>query len=249
MKVRNRHLVRAAGVLGTAAARGLYRTLRFKLHVLGSEVRPLLNTTDRLIYCIWHENLLLPTLTFGCPEIAVLISRHTDGKLLGSLISALGMGMVEGSTNGGASRRGGIEAVRKLTQPNFPYRHLAITPDGPRGPRRVVQPGMVYVASRAGMRIVPVGAGYCNPWRAGSWDRFALPKPFTRACCVVADPIAVPPDAKAGELEAYRLRVQAEMDRLAGVAEGWAATGRLAAAAAHGGSPGKRRRMTRARFV
>src|SRR5205807_4997169 len=128
---------------------------------------------------------------------------------LGSLITSLGMGMVEGSAT-----RGGIEAVRKLTREHHPWRHLAVTPDGPRGPRRVVQPGIVYVASRTGMRIVPAGVGYRRPWRAGSWDRFALPKPFSRARCLTAEPIAVPGSLRSTELEPYRLRVQAEMDRL-----------------------------------
>ena len=77
------------------------------------------------------------------------------------------------------------------------------------------------------MKIVPVGVGYRRPWRASSWDRFAIPKPFTRACCVVNTPISVPADAKTNELEEYRQRVQAEMDRLAAIAEGWAEHGRL----------------------
>lgn len=224
MKIRNKHLINAAGRFGTAGLRMLFRSLRFKLHELGSaDIKPRQDDNlDRFIYCIWHENLLAPTLSWGCPELAVLISKHADGQILGSLITSFGMGMVQGSTT-----RGGIEAVRKLTRDQSARKHLAITPDGPRGPRRVVQPGVVYIASRAGMKIVCVGVGYRRPWRAGSWDRFAIPKPFTRTCCVIDQAIAVPPDAKTAELEVYRLRVQTEMERLAVVAEGWAETGRL----------------------
>lgn len=224
MKIRNRYLLGAAGWLGTAAMRSLFRTLRFTLHELGNNIKPDQgDNPDRFIYCIWHENLLLPTLTWGQSNIAVLISKHADGQLLGSLITSFGMGMVAGSTN-----RGGIEAVRKLTRDPNARKHLAITPDGPRGPRRVVQPGVVYIASRAGMKIVPVGVGYRNPWRTASWDRFAVPKPFTRACCVIDRAITVPPEAKTADLETYRLEVQTEMDRLAVVAETWASTGQLA---------------------
>ena len=223
MKIRNRFLLGAAGKLGTGGLRMLFRSIRFTLHELGSDIKPNQpDNPDRFIYCIWHENLLLPTITWGGKDIAVLISKHADGQLLGSLITAFGMGMVQGSTN-----RGGIEAVRKLTKDPNARKHLAITPDGPRGPRRVVQPGIVYVASRAGMKIVPVGVGYRSAWRAGSWDRFAVPKPFSRACCVVDRAIEVPSSAKAADLEDYRLQVQSEMDRLAGIAEGWATTGRL----------------------
>lgn len=223
MKFRNRHLLAAAGWAGTRAARLLFRSLRFEYHPLGPPCNPAaLPPGARRIYCIWHENLLLPTLYFGRPDIAVLVSKHADGQLLGSLVRSLGMGMVQGSTN-----RGGVEAVRQLIGDNVPWRHLAVTPDGPRGPRRVVQPGIVYVASRTGMEIVPVGVGYRRPWRTKSWDRFAVPRPFSVARCVSADPVAVPTGLKAAELEPYRLRVQAEMDRLNALAESWADTGRL----------------------
>jgi lysophospholipid acyltransferase (LPLAT)-like uncharacterized protein len=223
MKIRNRQLIAAAGWLGTRAARLLFRTLRFDYHPLGPSFVPAhLPPGERIIYCIWHENLLLPTVYFGSPEIAVLISRHADGQILGGLITALGMGMVQGSTN-----RGGVEAVRRLIGEQHRWRHLAVTPDGPRGPRRVVQPGIVYVASRTGMKIAPIGVGYCRPWRAKSWDRFAVPRPFSRARGVTADLIAVPNGLRAVDLEPFRLRVQAEMDRVNALAEAWAETGRL----------------------
>jgi lysophospholipid acyltransferase (LPLAT)-like uncharacterized protein len=150
----------------------------------------------------------------------VLISNHADGKILGSLIHSMGMGMVCGSTN-----RGGVEAVRKLTRPDVPWRHLAVTPDGPRGPRRVVQPGVIYVASRTGMKIVPVGVAYTRPWRAKSWDAFAIPKPMTKAVCVTPEPIVVPDKLKSDGLEEYRLKLQAEMDRVNSLAEEWIETG------------------------
>lgn len=225
MKIRNRHLVRAAGRLGTLVARGLFHTLQFEYRPLGVNLAPrnlLPANRDRHVYCVWHDTLLLPAIYFGDPSISVLISRHADGQLLGSLIEAMGMGMVLGSTN-----RGGVEAVRKLIGDPAARRHLAVTPDGPRGPRRVVQPGVVYVASRTGMTIVCAGVGYRRPWRAGSWDRFAVPKPGSRARCLTSTPIAVPARLKADGLEEYRLLVQAEMDRLTAAAERWAETNRL----------------------
>lgn len=223
MKLRNRRLLAAAGWAATRTAKALFHTLRFRYQPRGPSLAPAdLPAGERIIYCIWHENLLLPTLYFGRPDIAVLISQHRDGQLLGSLIQSLGMGMVTGSTT-----RGGVEAVRKLVDENAPFRHLAVTPDGPRGPRRVVQQGLVYVASRTGMKVACVGVGYRRPWRLGSWDTFAIPRPFTRARCVTADPIAVPAGLKAAQLEPYRLRIQDEMDHLNALAEGWAEGGRL----------------------
>jgi lysophospholipid acyltransferase (LPLAT)-like uncharacterized protein len=223
MKIRNRHLVRAAGRLGAALAKSLVRSLSLRYRPLGPDLGDgRLRLADRFIYAIWHENLLLPAARFGGPDLAVLISAHADGQILGGLIAAMGMDMVKGS-----STRGGVEAVRKLLLAETRWRNLAVTPDGPRGPRRFVQSGIVYVASRTGMKIVPVGVGYQRPWRMKSWDRFAVPKPFSRARCLTGEPVAVPPDLRAAGLEEYRLRVQAEMDRLNAAAEGWASTGRL----------------------
>ena len=223
MKIRNPKLIRSAAWLGANVAVGLFRTLRFQHQPLGPEM--ILNRVthpDRFLYSIWHENLMLPTIAYGGPDIAVLISAHADGQLLGGLIQRMGMGMVLGSTT-----RGGADAVRQLVRPDTPWRNVAITPDGPRGPRRIVQPGAIYVASRTGMKIVPIGVGYNRPWRFKSWDRFAVPKPCSRAKCVTGEPILVPPKLRAEQLEPYRLIVQAEMDRLSGIAENWATTNRL----------------------
>lgn len=223
MKIRNPKLVAAAGWLAAQTACAVVKTLQFDCRCLGPDVgygRP--RHPDRLVFSIWHEKLLLPTVKFGGPDLAVLISQHADGQLLGGLIRKMGMGLVCGSTN-----RGGVEAVRQLVRDDFPYRHVAITPDGPRGPRRVVQAGIVYVASRTGMKVVPMGVGYNRPWRTKSWDRFNVPRPTSRARIIYGEPIAVPPKLRADDLEPYRLRVQAEMDRLNAMAERWAETGRL----------------------
>ena len=191
MKIRNQRLIRTAGWLGARTAKLLVSTLDFEYRCLGDAVVPHLLPSDtpvRNIYPIWHENLILPTIKSRAPDVAALISKHADGQILGELIKSVGMGMVQGSTT-----RGGIEAVRTILGGNAGRNHLAITPDGPRGPRRVVQAGTVYLASRTGMTIVCLGIGYDRPWRAKSWDRFAVPRPWSRARLVCADAITVPP--------------------------------------------------------
>jgi lysophospholipid acyltransferase (LPLAT)-like uncharacterized protein len=223
VKIRNRHLLRAAGWTAAQLAKGLLHSLRHEFRCLGPNVLPgQHDNPDRFIYATWHEHLLLPTVRHGHPNSAVLISGHADGQLLGSLIGAVGMGMVVGS-----STRGGVEAVRQIVRPDFPWKHLSVTPDGPRGPRREVQPGVVFVASRTGMKIVPLAAGFHKPWRLKSWDRFAIPRPFSRGRCVFGEPIAVPPNLRSAALEEYRRQVQAAMDRTSEAAERWADTGRL----------------------
>lgn len=221
MKIRNRTLVRLAGWSATRVIKTLFATVRHRYLPLGENLDPKdRQDSGRSIFAIWHENLLCPAVLFGHRDIAVLISKHADGQLLAPLIASMGMSTVLGSTN-----RGGVDAVRKLIAGDAPWRHLAVTPDGPRGPRRIVQPGIIYVAARTGMTIVPVGVGYRRPFRFKSWDRFAVPKPFGRATIVTADPVAVPESIRPDTLEPFRLIVQNEMDRLNGLAEAWAETG------------------------
>jgi lysophospholipid acyltransferase (LPLAT)-like uncharacterized protein len=223
MKIRDHRLIAAAGWLGTRIVRLLSATLRFDHHCVGDSPVDPLQPPERepFLYALWHENFLIPAVRFGNPGVSALVSRHADGQLLGRLLRATGMGVVLGSTS-----RGGVAAVRELLRPGAG--HLAVTPDGPRGPRRVAQPGVVYLASRTGMRVVPIGVGHRRPWRVRSWDSFAIPRPFSRVRCVFGQPLTVPADLDPEGLAAHVSRVQAELDRLTAVAEDWADTGRLA---------------------
>src|SRR5262249_26589465 len=104
--------------------------------------------------------------------------------------------------------------------------HLAITPDGPRGPRRKVQQGLVYLAARTGLAIVPIGIAYSKSWRMGSWDRFALPKPWSLAVCITGEPIEVSGDPDRALFDEYVERVENAMQHLTGLAERWINSGR-----------------------
>jgi hypothetical protein len=126
----------------------------------------------------------------------------------------------------GSSTRGGVRAVKQMLQLGR-HSHLAITPDGPRGPRRQLQPGLVYLASRTGLGVVPIGVGLDRPWRLRSWDRFAIPRPWSRGTAVIGAPLRVPPDLSAAQLEPYRQSIEAELQRVSALAEEWAETGRL----------------------
>lgn len=225
MKIRNPHVVRAAGWCAAQFARGLVRTLRLEYRALGGPVvvpsQP--PPTPRLLYLVWHETLLLPLAWVGTPDLSTLVSKHADGQLLAGFIRTLGMSVVFGSTN-----RGGMQAVREIIRDTSGCRHLVITPDGPRGPRRVVQPGAIYLAAKTGMAIAPVGVGMYRPWRANSWDKFALPKPCTRGKMVSGKTFTIPPKVRTDDLEHHRQLVQAELDRLTRVAEYWAETNRWA---------------------
>jgi hypothetical protein len=100
--------------------------------------------------------------------------------------------------------------------------HIGVTPDGPRGPRRQVQAGVVYLASWTGLCIIPVGVGYRNPWRLRSWDCFAVPRPGSDATVIAAEPIFVPPNLDREAVEQYRLRLEQALADVSADAEHWA---------------------------
>jgi lysophospholipid acyltransferase (LPLAT)-like uncharacterized protein len=222
MKIRRPALIKAAGFAGAWLVRGWMGTLRCRYRALGPEVEPhRVIDGRRFIYAMWHENLLLPAYCYARANVRVLVSQHADGQLLAEVCRHLRIPVIRGSTT-----RGGVEAVRRMLRAGREA-HLAMTPDGPRGPRRQVQPGLVYLAARTGLPVVPVGVGYDRPWRLRSWDRFAVPRPWSRANCVTAEPITVPADADREELERYRLRVEDALGRVGRAAERWAETGRV----------------------
>jgi lysophospholipid acyltransferase (LPLAT)-like uncharacterized protein len=172
----------------------------------------------RYIYAFWHETFLAPVMFRA--RVRILISQHADGELIAQAAQRLGFGVVRGSTT-----RGGGRALAELWDCSQSA-HLIFTPDGPRGPRRQIQLGMILLASLSGVPIVPVGVGYSRCWRAGSWDRFAVPKPFARVVFVAAKAIHVPGGLDRGGLEPYRAMVEARMLEATETAEREAVTQR-----------------------
>jgi lysophospholipid acyltransferase (LPLAT)-like uncharacterized protein len=217
MKLRRPCLIKAVAFVLALVMRLWMSTLRFRYRPVGRHiVPPYLQSHERFIYAFWHETLLLPTYIYG-QTVCSLISHHADGELVAHICKHLRIRIVRGSTT-----RGAVQALRKLLKMSRRI-HLALSPDGPQGPRRCVQPGIIYLASRTGLPIVPAGFAFERPWRTRSWDRFALPRPWSRGVCVTTAPIHVPPNADKAELERRRLQVETALrwaieaaERLAG---------------------------------
>jgi lysophospholipid acyltransferase (LPLAT)-like uncharacterized protein len=149
----------------------------------------------------------------------MLLSRHRDGDVAARVARHQGYGVVRGSTHDGASA-----SLRELIQISR-RSHLTITPDGPRGPRRVMAVGPIFLAAKLGMPIVPMGFGYDRPWRLNSWDRFAVPRPFSRARTIMGPEMHLPRKLDRDGLEHYRVEVERMMNRLTLEAEAWAEAG------------------------
>jgi lysophospholipid acyltransferase (LPLAT)-like uncharacterized protein len=158
---------------------------------------------ERCIFAFWHSRLLALTFTHRARGVAVLVSRHQDGELITRVIDRLGFVTARGS-----STRGGEEGLREMIEWARRDYLLAIAPDGPRGPAEQVKSGLVYLASRTGLPVVPAAAAASPAWRLKSWDGFRIPAPFARVVVAYAPPIMVPPDLDRDALESWRLRVE-----------------------------------------
>lgn len=140
------------------------------------------------VFLLWHEVLLPLLWHHRGQDIAIVVSENRDGQYLADFALALGYRAVRGSSSRGAARAL-LGAVRELQA----GRAVAFTPDGPRGPRRELKPGVVAAAQRGGGVIVPIHARADRGWRLDSWDRFLIPKPAARITVTYGRPFEVEP--------------------------------------------------------
>ena len=194
--------------LGAAVIRALASTWRFRV-VKPPEVGDLQRQGRRLIYALWHGELL-PLLWLHRGEgVAVVISEHRDGEIIARIAETLGYATIRGSSSRGSSRAL-IGLMRELEN----GRDVAVTPDGPRGPAHVFAPGAAIAAQRTGALILPTRAFASRAWRLKSWDRFLVPKPFARIDVVYGMPTCVEASSPREAAE-QSPRLQRLMDSLA----------------------------------
>jgi lysophospholipid acyltransferase (LPLAT)-like uncharacterized protein len=137
---------------------------------------------SKCIFLFWHRDILLMILHRIGSDACVAISASQDGELIAGPVEELGVLTARGSTN-----RQGSQAYRKMLR-MAKERQLAITPDGPKGPSRVIQPGITHIAYMAKVPIVEVALHVDQEWLFNSWDRFRLPKPFCRLTAIYSEP-------------------------------------------------------------
>ena len=151
---------------------------------------------EPVIAVFWHETLpAIPILLRKAraagmvKPCVVLASRHRDGQLIGNIMVNLGMEQVAGSTS-----KGGAAGLRGLARALAAGKHVALTPDGPRGPHRIAAPGVAQLAALTGARVLPCGAWTSRAVTLGSWDKMRLALPFGHGTLAVGAPITVPRD-------------------------------------------------------
>ena len=166
-----------------------------------------------LIAAIWHNRLALAMPIWRLwqkdhpsERLAALISASRDGALFARTFSYFGVKPIRGS-----SSRRGAQALLELHSALSDGYNVAITPDGPRGPKYKVQPGIISLAQVTGVPIVPLGVKAARRKELRSWDSFQIPLPFTRCQAVIGRPISIPRDASPEQHEQARLELEATM--------------------------------------
>jgi len=179
--------------------RNLFRSLR--MSYVGREVLDRLIHAEgrRVMAAFWHGRLLM--MPFAHPEVswAVMVSRHPDGEVISRVAERFGIRPVRGSS----SRGGGVALLGMVRASRRGY-HLAITPDGPVGPREQVKTGTIELARLAGTPIIPVAFAASHGRFERSWDRLLIPYPFGRGVFVYGEPVVVSPTAGPEEVEKAR---------------------------------------------
>lgn len=216
IKLRKPWLIRPAGTLLAATIRLLMGTVRRRVACAGPESHPA-SAGERYVYVFWHEAIVLMT-AFEA-KAHVLTSLHADGELMTRICGHLGIGVIRGSTT-----RGGSAALLGLVR-RTGGTHVALTPDGPQGPRRRLKPGAVALAGMTGMAIVPVGVACSAAWRARSWDRMMVPKPYSTAHYVAGPAVRVPAGLDRDGLARYCRLTEAALATAQAAADRWAAGG------------------------
>ena len=184
------------------------RTIRYEIddraNVVGKQLE------GNYIAALWHNRLLLISFVLKkfFPERpgAGLISASRDGDLIADATKRFGFDVVRGS-----SSRMGAAALLELSNVLSSGRDVLITPDGPRGPAYQLAPGIIFLAQKTGAPVVPVNMEYSSCWRVKSWDRFIIPRPFSKVRVIIGQPQQIRSTSTPEEFENERLRVQNTM--------------------------------------
>jgi len=193
---------RTASFFGAGALAALGSTLRYDIS--GKEHPEAFHQVGRpVVYAFWHAWILPLAILHRNEGAVVLVSEHGDGEYIARIIHRMGFG-----TSRGSSTRGGAQGVRGLVRALREGKDIALTPDGPRGPAGEFKPGGLVVAQLSAAPVIPVRVSADRSWRLGSWDRFAVPKPFARVRVRYGAPRLVPRDATASELTSHAREIE-----------------------------------------
>ncbi len=209
VRIRSPLFVRLSGFLFAIAMRVLFWTLRLDVRTARNANPYSASGSARFLYPVWHDSIVMAAFGGRHERTVALTSHHRDGSFVTSVLKAIGVPAVRGSTG----HRGGNALREILTTARD--RDIVMTPDGPRGPRRKMSTGTIFLASRSGRAIIPTAFACESSWAIrGSWTNLVIPKPFSKVFLLAGDPIEVPADVSRDNLTQYAAQIQGQMDHL-----------------------------------
>lgn len=159
----------------------IYLTNRKTFH------HPKLNENEAFIFVAWHGDLVsCPVNYFNArpnSKVKTMISQSKDGEIISKVYSLFGIESIRGSSSKGATKAL-ISTIKEIKSGN----DVALTPDGPRGPRFSIADGVIAIAQKSGAKIVVLNSQPSKYWQFNSWDKFVLPKPFGRVDFYMSEP-------------------------------------------------------------
>ena len=218
MKLTHPFIRRATGFFVTAFFRSLIGTIDFKWAFYDPEIDSYI-AKRKYILMFWHEHILAPLFFRRHSPVTMLLSQHGDADLVSQSAQFVGMKCIRGSSTHGAASA--LKQFVRLPEHDI----LAFVPDGPKGPYRRLAPGAIFLASKLQLPIVLLGVGYDRPRRMSSWDRFAVPRPFSRGRIISSPMLPIPERLSRLDLEHYRQKLETLLTRLTDEAEAWAVSG------------------------
>ncbi len=193
---------------GTLVLDALLASCRFR--VSGAEhYRRYWDAGKPVVFVLWHGRLLPCTYHHRQLGLTTLISQHRDGDYIAGIVAGWGYHPVRGS-----SSRNATAALRELVRSVRKGSSVAITPDGPRGPRGELKPGAVALAQLTGAPLIPASCSADRAWWFGGWDRFLVPQPFARCSIAFGPAVEVPREAGPDLLERLRSETETRLHTL-----------------------------------
>jgi lysophospholipid acyltransferase (LPLAT)-like uncharacterized protein len=183
----------------------------YKIRVMNLDIeKDILKRGHIPIYASWHQRFFPGIVFFATRKpISIMISQSRDGELISKIVNVLGWHPVRGSSSKGGGQA--LKDIKKLVRRGYKIAHIV---DGPRGPLGVIKPGLLVIAQASGMPIVPTITSAEKKWVFNSWDRFMVPKPFSRVIIRFSDEIHIPRKLQGDDFEEKRLSIEETLKKL-----------------------------------
>jgi lysophospholipid acyltransferase (LPLAT)-like uncharacterized protein len=169
---------------------------------------------EQVIVAFWHDRVIMMPIAYRGRKLCIMNSQHRDGEIATRALARWGIRSVRGSAS-----RGGAVGFMQLVNAFRDGYDLAVVPDGPRGPRHVVKPGVIHLARATGAPIFPVSYAARRKRKLRSWDRLVIPLPFSSVLFVAGEPLAVPRHTTDDEIDVKRQLLEARLNEITYTAE------------------------------